>query len=325
MNELAIYQQNGVPLELLDAASKATEYLQHDRAASTQRAYRSDWGHFASWCQRQGISALPAQPESITLYLVILQEKGYSASTLQRRISAISQAHQDAGLESPTQEKMVRKLMSGIRRENAERGIRERRAAALFTEDIQAMVASLPYSLLGKRDRALILLGFAGAFRESELIALNIEDLEECSEGYKIHLRRSKTDQEGIGRLIGITRGANPDTCPVRALQYWLTNAGIQEGAIFRGLNRHGQIISGRLSVRSVDKIIRRAAKLAGLSEAHYSGHSLRAGHATTAARAGASERAIMKQTGHRSERMVRRYIREGALFSDNSSASLGL
>jgi integrase len=180
--------------------------------------------------------------------------------------------------------------------------------------------------MIGSRDRALILLGFAGAFRRAELVNLDLTDLAFSRDGLTVTLRRSKTDQEGQGRKIGIPYGSNPETCPVRNLQTWLEQAGIGDnGPVFRSLNRHGQLQPGRLSPIDVARIVKKLAHRASLDATKYAGHSLRAGHATSAAIAGASERSIMNQTGHRSVQMVRRYIRESSLFRENSAGKLGL
>jgi len=187
------------------------------------------------------------------------------------------------------------------------------------------MVAYLPKTKQGIRDTAILLLGFAGAFRRSELVALDIADVHLQEEGMLILISRSKTDQLGQGRWIGIPYGDHPLTCPVSALQRWLTMSGITDGAIFRGINRHGKLASARLSTRAVADIVKRAAEAAGLDPARYSGHSLRSGHCTTACRAGVPERVIMLQTGHRSERMLRRYLRRAEIFTENSAKSLGL
>jgi integrase len=185
------------------------------------------------------------------------------------------------------------------------------------------MVAAVDEGLIGARDRALVLLGFAGAFRRSELVGLDIADCAFGRDGLTVTLRRSKTDQEGQGRRIGIPYGANPETCPVRCVQAWIEQAAT--GPLFRSINRHGQVQQQRLSGNDVARIVKKLATRAGLDATTYAGHSLRAGHATSAAAAGASERAIMRQTGHRSVQMVRRYIRAGTLFSDNSAGKLGL
>jgi|SRR5581483_5756884 len=187
------------------------------------------------------------------------------------------------------------------------------------------MVEATDPGLIGLRDRALILLGFSGAFRRSELVGLSFEDCGFGKEGLTVTLRRSKTDQEGAGRKVGIPYGSNPDTCPVRTVQDWIEQAGIAPGPLFRSINRHGRIQAGRLGGIDVARIVKKLALRAGLDAERYAGHSLRAGHATSAAIAGASERSIMNQTGHRSVQMVRRYIREGTLFRENSAGKLGL
>jgi Phage integrase family len=188
--------------------------------------------------------------------------------------------------------------MAGIRRA---KGTAPETKAPTLTDDIRAMCAKLPEGLLGVRDRALLLLGFAGAFRRSELVSLDVSDLELNSQGLVVMLRRSKTDQEGAGRKIGIPYGSTYWTCPVRSLQAWLEESGIVEGPLFRCVNRHGKIQPGRLSGFAVSLIVKRYAAAAGLDVTKSSGHSLRAGFATSAAIGGASERAIMNQTGHRS------------------------
>ena len=177
---------------------------------------------------------------------------------------------------------------------------------------------------MGKRDRALLLVGFAGAFRRSELVSLDVSDVTFDPNGLTIRLRRSKTDQEGEGRKVGLPYGSNLATCPVRALQEWLSAGSISEEALFVGINRHGTP-QGRLSACAVALIVKKVVAAAGLNPDLYAGHSLRAGLATSAAMAGVSERSIMAQTGHRSVQMVRRYIRDGSLFRENAAAGIGL
>lgn len=195
----------------------------------------------------------------------------------------------------------------------------------LLIEHIRAIVEVLPDSLLGVRDRALLLVDFAGAFRRSELVNIDMTDVEFKMDGLVVTLRRSKTDQEGQGECIGIPYGSPPSTCPVRALRAWLDQAGITEGAVFRSVNRHGQVQSKGLSDKAVALVVKRAVELIGLDPNEYSGHSTRSGLATTAAKAGVSERVIMKQTRHKSTQMVRKYIRDGELFEENAAVRVGL
>jgi integrase len=212
--------------------------------------------------------------------------------------------------------------MKGIRRMI---GTAPTQKTPTLTADIRSMVEATDAGLIGVRDRAIILLGFAGAFRRSELAALDLVDLDFGRDGLTVMIRRSKTDQEGAGRKVGIPYGSNPETCPVRSLQAWMEVSGVDAGLVFRSMNRHGQLQAGRLRGGDVARIVKKLATRAGLDPAKYAGHSLRAGHATSAAIAGASERSIMRQTGHRSVQMVRRYIRDGNLFRDNSAGKLGL
>jgi len=242
--------------------------------------------------------------------------------SIQRRLNAITEAHKAVGFDSPTAAGMVRNTLKGIRRTLGTAVVQK---TAAVTHDIRAMVAATDDGLIGARDRALILLGFAGAFRRSELVGLDVEDCAFGKDGLTVTLRRSKTDQEGQGRKIGIPYGSNPETCPIRVLLGWIELAGITTGRVFRPLTRHGLVRAGRLSGIDVSRVVKKLAERAGLDAANYAGHSLRAGHATSAAIAGASERSIMNQTGHRSVQMVTRYIRDGSLFRENSAGKLGL
>jgi integrase len=242
--------------------------------------------------------------------------------SVQRRLNAIAEAHKVAGLDSPTHAAIVASTIKGIRRTL---GMAPAQKVPVLTPDIRAMIEAADAGLIGLRDRALILLGFAGAFRRSELVGLNVEDCAFGRDGLVVTLRRSKTDQDGTGRKVGIPYGSNPDTCPVRTIQGWIETAKITGGPLYRSINRHGQLQPGRLSGIDVARIVKKVAGRAGLETAKYAGHSLRAGHATSAAIAGASERSIMNQTGHRSVQMVRRYIRDGSLFRENSAGTLGL
>jgi integrase len=237
-------------------------------------------------------------------------------------LNAIAEAHKAIGQESPTSAGMVRNTFKGIRRTIGTAG--NPKAAAL-TDDIRTMVDGADDGTIGARDRALILLGFAGAFRRSELVGLDVSDCAFGKDGLTVTLRRSKTDQDSAGRKIGIPYGSNPEACPVRTIQAWIETAALSGGALFRSINRHGQVQAARLSGIDVARVVKKLAQRAGLDATAYAGHSLRAGHATSAAIAGASERSIMNQTGHRSVQMVWRYIRDGSLFRENSAGKLGL
>jgi len=306
---------------LYKAEERARHYARESRAVNTRRAYRADWADFTTWCQEHGRTALPADSATVVLYLSDRADT-LKTATLQRRLTAISQAHKAADLDTPTVDRAVRRVMTGIRRQN---GTAQEGKAPAVTREIRAMVATLPPTLRGRRDRALLLLGFAGAFRRSELVALDVADVVPTDDGLIVRLRRSKTDQEGEGRQVGIPFGSRPDTCPVRAVRAWLAASGVGEGPLFRGIDPHGHLSRERLSDKTVARAVKNAAKAAGLAPARYAGHSLRAGLATAAAQAGVAERVIMAQTGHKSLPMVRKYIREGSLFTQNAAAEVGL
>jgi site-specific recombinase XerD len=297
------------------------EYIRASKAENTIRGYKSDWKAFCEWCDSHSVAALPSGPEIVASYIADCAAR-LKVGTIQRRLNAIAEAHKAVGLESPTHHAMVVNTMKGIRRTLGTAPVQK---APTLTEDIRAMVDTTDTSVIGTRDSALLLLGFAGAFRRSELVGLDLEDCAFSKDGLTVTLRRSKTDQDGVGRKVGIPYGSNPDTCPVRTCQAWIEQAGISNGPLFRSINRHGKVQLGRLSGIDVARVVKKLAERAGLDPAKYSGHSLRAGHATSAAIAGASERSIMKQTGHRSVQMVRRYIRDGSLFRENSAGKLGL
>jgi len=231
----------------------------------------------------------------------------------------ISQAHKAADLPSPTTSSLVRRVHAGVRR-----SLGTAQAPALVS-DLKQMLQALPGTRVGLRDRAVLLLGFAGAFRRFELVSLDVADLEFSQAGLVVTLRKSKTDQEGKRRRIGIPYGSSEATCPVRSLQVWLAAARITDGPVFRSLDTFQHVQPARLSDKAVALIVKRRAKAVGLDPARYAGHSLRAGLATSAAAAGASEQLIMAQTGHRSADMVRRYIREGNLWRENAAVIAGL
>lgn len=308
-----------IPQELV---KNARAYAENARAANTARAYRSDWKQFAAWCGLHGLAALPATAQTVTAYITALADSGTAAGTISRRLTVIQQIHAENEFDVETIHPVTKRVMAGIRHTL---GSAQKAKAALLTEDVRAIVKGLPEGLLGDRDRALLLLGFAGALRRSELVGLDVEDVEFQQAGMVLTIRRSKTDQEGRGQQIAIPYGRRSNTCPVLAVQAWLAGAGIASGPIFRAVNRHGQVAAGRLSGKVVALVVKRAAEAAGLDPANYAGHSLRSGMATSAARAGADERSIMNQTRHRSVAMVRRYIQRGQFFSDNAAGCLGL
>jgi integrase len=285
--------------------------------------YRKDWQAFTAWCAAQGFTPLPAAPAVVALYLSARATAGKKVATLQRELAAISQAHKVAGLASPRSDAAVQEVLKGIRRTVGVAPTQEK--APLLPLELRAISAALPEGLIGKRDRALLTLGFAGAFRRSELVGLLVEDFAFNDDGLTVTLRRSKTDQEGEGRKVGVPFGSHPDTCPVRAVKAFLAAAELTEGPAFRHINRHGRMGSAALSGHALALVVKRAVARTGLDASKYAGHSLRAGLVTAAAKAGKSTHSIMRQTGHKSLAMVSRYIRDVKLFDDNAAAGVGL
>jgi integrase len=309
--------------ELTHLIAQAEASFRAGRAGSTRRAYEHDWKQFRIWCEQHRLDPLPASPECLIFYATDLtKNQTRKLNTLQRRLAAISQMHQQMGFESPTRAWAVKQFLAGLRREL---GMAPHRKRPMLADDLRQIAAEIPDTLLGKRDRALLLLGFSGAFRRSELVALNLDDLEDNRDGLIVRIRKSKTDQQGEGRAVGIPCGAEESTCPVEALTKWREAAGIEAGALFRRVNRHSQVLQQRLSAEGVALVVKRHVEQLGFDPRAFAGHSLRAGLATSAAAAGKSERAIMNQTGHRSLTTVRRYIREGDLFRENAAEGIGL
>ncbi len=309
--------------EMTAFVQRAEDFVRAAKAPATLRAYRSDWAHFEAWCETHQRLALPAEPTTVALYITDLA-CCRAAGTITRRLTSITKAHQSSGFETPatTRQLAVSETLKGIRRTI---GTAQKCKAPLLTKDLRKIVEHLPSNLIGVRDRALLLVGYAGGFRRSEIACLTIEDANFGDDGLVIILRRSKTDQEGQGRKVAIPQGAHPDTCPVRSLREWVSAAGLYRGHLFRPVSRHGKVSQDGLNKDSIGLIVKRAGERAGYDSSTLAGHSLRAGLATQAALNGATELTIMKQTGHRSLAMLRRYIRDGDLWRNNAAASLGL
>jgi site-specific recombinase XerD len=302
---------------LEELADHTRAYVAATRAKSTRRAYAADWRDFSAWCAAHHVQELPAAAETVALYITQLASQRRVA-TVQRRLAAISQAHKDAGHTTPTEDWLVRKTMSGIRRTH---GVAPRRKSPTRTNLLCELVRDLPSTPEGDRDRALLLVGFAGAFRRSELVALDRSDITFDPEGARITLRMSKTDQERAGAIVGLPFGEHSGTCPVRALRAWLAHLDDDHPPVFRRISRWGTPTRSRLTAQSVALVVKRRAAVVGQDPRVFAGHSLRAGLATSAAAGGATERDIMQQTRHRSLEMVRRYIREGELFHKGNAA----
>ena len=310
-------------LELNELAARARAFLEAAKAHNTRRAYRSDWRHFEAWCRSHGLVCLPAASETVALYLTALAAD-HKPSSLQRRLTSITKAHQVAGFPTPAsmQNAVVSETLKGIRRTL---GTAQTGKEPLLTADILKMLAVLDDGLLGCRDRALLLVGFAGGFRRSELVSLEVEDVSETADGLVIRVRRSKTDPQAKGTTIALPYGSSAATCPVRSYRAWIAAARITAGAAFRSIDRYGRVGRNPMNTGSVARLIKRAARAAGLDPAGYAGHSLRAGFATQAFLNGAAEISILRQTSHKSLNTLRKYIRDRSLFRDNPAAKLGL
>ena len=308
---------------LEDLAARAREFMEAAKAENSRRAYRSDWRQFESWCRAHGLACLPAAPETVALYLTALAADHKPAS-LQRKLTSITKAHQAAGFATPAtmQNAVVSETLKGIRRTL---GTRQPGKEPLLTADLVKMLDSLEDGLRGLRDRALLLMGFAGGFRRSELVGLDVDDVTETADGLVIRIRRSKTDPEAKGTTIALPFGSTAATCPVRGYRAWIAASGIAAGPAFRSVDRHGRAGQGRMNAGSVARLIKRAAEAAGLDPAGYAGHSLRAGFATQAFLNGAAEVSILRQTRHKSLGTLRKYIRDRSLFRDNPAGKLGL
>jgi integrase len=308
--------------ELVAGADRAAHYAAEARATNTRRTYSSQWRAFCSWMAARGEVSLPASGQQVAIYLAERADAGDNAATLSVALAAISEAHRLAGEPSPRERPEVRETWKGIRRKV---GVAQKGKDPLLLDALRRAVDALPVGLAGQRDRALLLLGWAGAFRRSELVGLALADVRIVPQGLAVALGRSKTDQEGRGREVGILRGVHPSSCPVRALQAWLAASGLQGGPLFRAIDRWGHLSKRAISAHHVARLVKSAAASAGLDPAQLSGHSLRSGFVTTAALAKKAERAIMKTTGHQSVETVRGYIRRAETFEDLAAEGLGL
>lgn len=295
--------------QLIAQQSSVEKYLHAALADNTRRGYRSDIAHFIAWG-----GSIPATPESVSQYLAA-HVGVLSPATLNRRLVAIGRAHTSQGLDTPTKSDLVRATLRGIRRTVV---TAQRQVAPAVKEHVIVMVEDLQ-GVKGVRDRALLLVGFAGAFRRSELVSIEYHDLEFAEQGLVVNLRRSKTDQEAHGRKVAIPY-ARGTACPVQSLKAWISLSEISMGPIFRPVTRHGRIIERALSAQAVAQIIKQYAEAIGLDPTKYSGHSLRAGLVTSAAKLGVSSWKIRQQTGHKSDAMLQRYIRDSQLFVDNAA-----
>jgi integrase len=305
---------------LAKLVDRARNYAADSRAGSTKKAYLSDFRSFEAWCGSQGVVAMPARPELVALYATALADVGRRVSTIERAVTAIAQVHRARGVDWPRSHPALTEVLAGIRRRLGTAPVQK---APVVDQKLVALLEAAGGGLAGDRDRALLALGWFGAFRRAELVSLDAGDVVRGDEGLVVTLRRSKGDQEAHGATKGIPYASLPAVCPVRALARWLDASGLTQGPLFRGIDRHGHLQAERLHPCSVARIVKRCAERAGLDPEKFAGHSLRAGFATTAAKRGKSLDAIMRQTLHRSERVARMYIRHAKLFDDNAAGGL--
>ncbi|KQS69332.1 hypothetical protein ASG32_29540 [Methylobacterium sp. Leaf361] len=326
------------PTGLQAFADQARQYADQSRAANTRRAYASDVRAFANWCAARGEPSLPASPAAVLAYLID-HATTLKVVTLQRRLAAIREQHAAAGFDLETSSSAFRDTWRGIKRAHGQPAVKKR---PLMTVDLRRAVATLPDTLPGRRDRALILVGFAAALRRSELAGLEVTRrdgaawVEERPDGLVVHLARSKTDQSGEGAEIGVPYGSNMETCPVRSYRAWLNAAHLTEGPAFRPIDRHGHIGTEAVTDRAVARIVQRTVEAAALADGYspeearqlaaaYAGHSLRSGLATSAAANDAPGHAIQRQLRHKRFDTTSGYIRSGQLFKQNPAGMAGL
>ena len=298
---------NDLITDIKNLELKTIKNLRNSKSANTLRAYQSDYNDFSLFCSKNGFQAMPAQPKILSLYITHLSS--YSKySTLKRRLASISILHKTKGHYIDTKHPIIMENLMGIKRTN---GSNQKGKKPLLISDLKLLINVIDESkeknIRKIRDKALVLIGFAGGFRRSELVDIEYEDIEFVEEGVKIFVKRSKTDQSGEGMTKAIPYFDNINFCPVKALNKWVVEAEIKEGKIFN------------ISDKSVALIIKKYANYAGLDSHRYAGHSLRSGFATSTAESGAEERNIMAMTGHKSTEMVRRYIKESNLFKNNA------
>jgi site-specific recombinase XerD len=293
--------------------------LKSSKAINTIRAYKSDFRDFELFCAKNGFKSLPTEPKIVSLYLTHLSTKDVKMSTLRRRLVSIGVIHKLKGHYLDTKHPSIIENIMGIKRRKGNMQIGKK---PLLINNLKKVINIIDQhnneEIKKFRDKSIILIGFSGGFRRSEIVSIDYEDLDFVTEGLKINLRRSKTDQFGEGLVKGLPYFDNSQYCPVLSLKKWIELSNIQSGPLFRRFTKGSKLTENRLTDQTVALLIKEYLKLAGIDGKNYSGHSLRSGFATSAAESGAEERSIMAMTGHKSTEMVRRYIKEANLFKNN-------
>ena len=294
--------------------------LQSSKATNTVRAYKSDFKDFGLFCAQNGFKALPSDPEIVSLYLTYLSTKDNKMSTLKRRLVSIGVIHKLKGHYLDTKHPSIIENIMGIKRR---KGSIQKGKKPILINNLKLIIDVIDQEknedIKKLRDRSIILIGFSGGFRRNEIVALDYEDLDFVSEGLKIDIKRSKTDQFGEGSKKALPYFDNSQYCPVVSLKKWIKISKINSGSLFRRFSKGSKLTENRLTDQTVALLIKAYLQLAGIDSKNYSGHSLRSGFATSAAESGAEERSIMAMTGHKSTEMVRRYIKEANLFKNNA------
>ena len=295
------------------------ENLKSSKANNTLRAYKSDFRDFGAFCAKHGFNSMPTEPKIVSLYLTHLSTNT-KISTLRRRLVSIGVVHKLKGHYLDTKHPVIIENLMGIKRKKGSIQIGKKPILINHLKKIINVIDNQKIEKIKKlRNRTLILIGFGGGFRRTELISIDYEDLDFVEEGLKITLRRSKTDQFGKGMVKGIPYFTNEKYCPVTSLKNWINLSKIKTGPIFRRFAKGSILTSNRLTDQSVVLIIKDCLNIAGIENKNFSGHSLRSGFATVAAESGADERSIMAMTGHKTTQMVRRYIKEANIFKNNA------
>mgnify|MGYP001234634936 FL=1 len=299
--------------------------LKSSKANNTLRAYKSDFKDFGSFCAKHGFKSLPSEPKIVSLYLTHLS-KNSKISTLKRRLVSLSVIHKLKGHYLDTKHPIIVENLMGIKRL---KGSIQKGKKPILINHLKSIINAIHEQKINDinklRDKTIILIGFGGGFRRTELISIDHEDLEIVQEGLKITIKKSKTDQFGEGMIKGLPYFSNELYCPVTNLEKWLEISKIKSGPIFRRFSKGSILTEKRLSDQSVVLLIKKYLKLAGIDNNNFSGHSLRSGFATVAADSGADERSIMAMTGHKTTQMVRRYIREANIFKNNALKNIKL
>lgn len=295
-------------------SDKAREYMRESLSKNTRKDYANSINIFMEWCLSKNLIAFPADPNTVASFMIAQIDRGLKPSSVNVRVAAIKKAHDSQGLVSPTNHPGVKAVMQGIRRKHK---MVVDKKLPITVERLKLMIGQCQNDITGVRDRALLLIGFAGALRRSELVAIQVEDIEYVDSGIKLHIRKSKTDQEGLGHMIAIPRG---QLGVIEALEHYLSTAQITSGYIFRRITKTKRMLKYGLESRTISNVIKKYAALAGFDDIDsFSGHSLRAGFLTSAALHGADINKMMEVSRHVNFETTRGYIREANLFDNHA------